>query len=138
MGADIDGPSPGDGFGWAIDMPNENVLAIGAIYSDGNGSNSGNVVVYDQGGFLNTPDLSIKNTSIIYPNPTHDYVYISLNNDITASSINIYDVSGRLVLTKAITAPSPFKLNVSNLKAGTYLLTVNSTTHRVSQKIIIQ
>jgi hypothetical protein len=47
-GADIDGEIIGDQSGWSVSMPDTNTVAIGAPYSDGNGSepDAGQVRVY--------------------------------------------------------------------------------------------
>jgi len=39
-GTDIDGQGPGEYFGWSLSMPDENTLAVGAPYSNGNGTGS--------------------------------------------------------------------------------------------------
>lgn len=47
IGSDIDGETAGDISGYSVSLSsNGNVLAIGAIYNDGNGPNSGHVRVY--------------------------------------------------------------------------------------------
>jgi|688.fasta_scaffold02159_36 hypothetical protein len=46
-GSDIDGEATNDFSGYSVSLnSNGNILAIGAIYNDGNGSNSGHVRVY--------------------------------------------------------------------------------------------
>ncbi|MEX0996182.1 MAG: T9SS type A sorting domain-containing protein [Flavobacteriaceae bacterium] len=48
IGADIDGEAAGDESGWSVSLSSDgSILAIGAIGNDGNGSNSGNVRVYE-------------------------------------------------------------------------------------------
>jgi hypothetical protein len=54
QGADIDGEAAGDLNGYSVSLNDDgNTLAIGAIYNDGNGSNSGHVRVYFWNGSLN-------------------------------------------------------------------------------------
>jgi hypothetical protein len=45
-GNDIDGEAPGDESGHSISMPDQNTIAIGAPYNDGNGNMSGHVRIY--------------------------------------------------------------------------------------------
>ena len=45
-GNDIDGEAANDMSGWSVSMPDSNTVAIGALYNDGNGANSGHVRVY--------------------------------------------------------------------------------------------
>jgi len=48
IGDDIDGESASDHSGWSISLSDDGtILAIGAIYNDGNGPNSGHTRVYD-------------------------------------------------------------------------------------------
>lgn len=49
-GTDMDGLAAGDGFGASVDMPDPNTLAVGALGSDGNGSNSGQVRIFSWNG----------------------------------------------------------------------------------------
>ena len=47
LGLDIDGEAAGDHFGYSVSLSSDgSVVAIGAIYNDGNGSNSGHVRIY--------------------------------------------------------------------------------------------
>lgn len=47
IGSDIDGEAAGDISGYSVSLSSDgNVLAIGGIYNDGNGANSGHVRVY--------------------------------------------------------------------------------------------
>jgi hypothetical protein len=46
-GDDLDGEAESDWSGWSVSLSDDgNVLAIGALFNDGNGSNSGHVRVY--------------------------------------------------------------------------------------------
>lgn len=45
-GSDIDGETAGDNSGRSVCMPNENTVAIGAHYNDGNGSESGHARIF--------------------------------------------------------------------------------------------
>jgi hypothetical protein len=48
LGDDIDGEASGDRFGWSVALSSDGTrLAVGAIYNDGGGSNSGHVRVFD-------------------------------------------------------------------------------------------
>ena len=45
-GTDIDGEAAYDGSGWSVSMPDNNTVAIGALYNDGNGTDAGHVRIY--------------------------------------------------------------------------------------------
>jgi hypothetical protein len=50
-GIDIDGEAPGDNSGFSISLSSNGlIVAIGAIYNDGKGANSGHVRIYEWGG----------------------------------------------------------------------------------------
>jgi hypothetical protein len=52
LGADIEGESSGDNSGWSVSLSSDGtILAIGAIYNDENGNNSGHVRVYQYSNF---------------------------------------------------------------------------------------
>ena len=51
MGADINGEAANDNFGWSVSMNGAgDRIVVGAIFNDGNGSNSGHVRVFDWSG----------------------------------------------------------------------------------------
>ena len=51
LGADIDGEAAGDYSGYSVSLSSDGtIVAIGAPYNDGNGSNSGHVRVYEYSG----------------------------------------------------------------------------------------
>ncbi|MBH1960364.1 MAG: T9SS type A sorting domain-containing protein [Flavobacteriia bacterium] len=68
--------------------------------------------------FLAASDVKKANLSI-YPNPFHDVLKISDVNGV--KSVSITDVAGRLVKTMKPAA----ELNVSELKSGLYMVTLN-------------
>jgi hypothetical protein len=95
-------------------------------------------------GTLNTVEgstLDVSNVSnsnyAVYPNPAKNIITIQQNN-VTSFSLakaEIYDLSGRLVLEKNISAEPT--INVEKLSSGTYiLLLIDSNSKRFSQKII--
>ena len=48
LGADLDGQAADDRFGWSVDMNAKgDRIVVGSIYNDGNGSNSGQVRIYE-------------------------------------------------------------------------------------------
>lgn len=51
-GQDLDGEAAGDEFGYVTYMPNNNTLAVGAPFNNGNGSDAGHVRVYEWNGSM--------------------------------------------------------------------------------------
>lgn len=99
------------------------------------------------GGVLN--DLSINdnilsNSLVVYPNPSKGEFTISFDSNVSNSknvSIDIYDISGRLVYKNNFVNES-FKfnksINLSGVASGIYVATISNGTNIATQKIIIE
>lgn len=82
--------------------------------------------------------VSNASSILIYPNPTHNEISLSLNSiDIPNATISIYDLSGKILLT---TSPTPTStsttIDLSSLPKGIYTITINNNQTKQSQKII--
>jgi hypothetical protein len=72
MGADIDGEADYDWSGWSISLSSDGtVLAVGAIWNDGNGDTSGHVRVYRYTSTPSTTPSTPKPTNKPTKNPTN-------------------------------------------------------------------
>ena len=74
----------------------------------------------------------------IYPNPAHDFIIVGANNDSSVQRIDIYDVTGQLILTSTET-----EINISGLMPGVYFIRINcngrDAIHRVfTERLIIK
>ncbi len=70
--------------------------------------------------FANTKDLIE-----VYPNPVDDILTVEylMFNGLSANTIGIYDINGRLLITQNITkAMDVLDINVSQLSTGTYII----------------
>lgn len=76
---------------------------------------------------LNTP---IKNKSLLYPNPSNSLIKITSPTEW--STINIYDISGQLVISKTFEE----QLDISHLSSGSYILHLTNTNSKEIHKII--
>ncbi|WP_196896045.1 T9SS type A sorting domain-containing protein [Aureivirga marina] len=74
------------------------------------------------------------NSFIIYPNPTSDF--ISLQNIGKISSLEIFDISGKLVLEQNQNFTE--KINVSSLEKEIYFINIKSKNKTLQQKLIIE
>lgn len=71
----------------------------------------------------------------VYPNPTNSAVTVAAKEAI--SSVNIYDVAGRMVKTIVMKAGTQqTTVDVSNLAEGAYQLEVNTATGKGTQQFI--
>lgn len=69
----------------------------------------------------------------VYPNPVVDVLKVTTGAN--AKSIMVYDLSGKLVLNQAAKT-SNNEVNMSRLKTGTYLVTVETETGKETIKVI--
>ncbi|MCX6210908.1 MAG: T9SS type A sorting domain-containing protein, partial [Bacteroidetes bacterium] len=99
------------------------------------------------GAIINKPltqTLIVKETMDVYPNPTKGEVSISINTNIDKRvSLNLFDVSGKIVYQKPvslISGSNKFQLNLAkqtNLKSGIYYLKVNGVDAISIKEILI-
>jgi Flp pilus assembly pilin Flp len=106
VGQDIDGEAAGDFFGWSVSLSSDgSIIAIGANYSDGNGSNSGEVKVFQYiGGVWTQIGVDINGQA------EDDFLGVSLNlssngsklvvgasgnddNGVNSGQVRVYDLS---------------------------------------------
>lgn len=82
--------------------------------------------------------ISTSTPILIYPNPTHNEISLSLNSiDITNATISIYDLSGKMLLTfPPQSLSTSTTIDLSSLPQGIYTLTINTPQTKQSQKFI--
>lgn len=78
----------------------------------------------------------------LYPNPNdgHVYLYLDLNDD-EAITLNIYDMSGRLVYSASHllnTGEQTLSLNLQDLPAGLYFADIKTIAEQVVRKLVIE
>jgi len=134
IGDIINGESDGDSSGLGIDLSaNGEILAIGARLNDGNGDNSGHVRVFDISNEILSTQQPIKSKPSLYPNPTNTNFTITLSDLDTLQKATIYNSLGQEVLTSTRTT-----IDVSSLSKGVYVVEVQTSTGKGSEKLIIQ
>lgn len=69
---------------------------------------------------------------IVYPNPATDVVKIITNRPL--AGIRLFDLSGKLLITKEYKSDKTIELDVSKLKSGMYILETGETTHKLMIK----
>ena len=83
------------------------------------------------------PDDGLEESDIVtipvYPNPAHNYIHVGANNDSQVQHIELYDITGRKVLTSTDT-----EINVSELPKGVYFVTVFIENRKIVEKIIVK
>ena len=71
----------------------------------------------------------------IFPNPANRELTISVENGAVISSLNIYDLAGKIVFS---CIPANNTLDVSVLQPGIYFIEIISDQMKTIQKLIIQ
>ena len=82
--------------------------------------------------------LELNNTTTkLFPNPTKDKIYISFNNRIDNTTLEVYNSLGKLCIQQKINDVSSFELNIENLCNGVnYILIKDNKGNIESHKII--
>lgn len=68
----------------------------------------------------------------VYPNPARDYIIVGANNDSPVQYIDIYDVTGKLMISSIET-----EINVSTLESGMYYVNILTDKGLVTKKISV-
>ncbi|MCT2406370.1 T9SS type A sorting domain-containing protein [Chryseobacterium antibioticum] len=97
--------------------------SVGEIYvipTDPDQANSGTMGMYYQSVLkvLGVKELE-KDHVKIYPNPTADFVHITLNSTSKIEDAEVYDTAGRLVLKAKLDSG---KLDLRSLNSGVYMI----------------
>jgi tyrosinase len=75
----------------------------------------------------------------IYPNPFTDRINIEMNKNIYNNTVNIYDLSGRIVMVKTFEKKASFEIdNLHNLSNGIYILEVIADGEIILRKKIFK
>ncbi|MBV1922395.1 MAG: T9SS type A sorting domain-containing protein [Flavobacteriaceae bacterium] len=127
----------GGEFGRALSFNDDaTLLSVGAPKFSDIGNLFGQVKVYEiDYELFDVKDNSLLSTITLFPNPTHDYFIINSQNEILINNINIYDVSGRLLLSK--NNPSN-QINISSLTDGLLFVQLETEKGIKVEKIIKQ
>ncbi|MDA9310489.1 M36 family metallopeptidase [Flavobacteriaceae bacterium] len=76
---------------------------------------------------------------ILYPNPANQTVNISVTQASGNANVSIFDINGRLILTKEISLDTTTSLDVSQVTSGVYLVQVTAQEgFTKTTKLIIQ
>ena len=69
----------------------------------------------------------------VYPNPTHDVIYVGANNDLAVQRVEIFNVTGQIVMSSTESV-----INVSELRSGMYIVRVTADDRMVIRSIVKQ
>jgi hypothetical protein len=74
----------------------------------------------------------------VYPNPANEQLFIEKNSQSQNLDVEIYSMTGQLVMKELLRNTSTVSLDVSGLTKGIYILKLNTDTDSYNTRIIIQ
>lgn len=93
--------------------------------------------VFDENTSTSVNDVYAKNNISIYPNPANDVLTITFDGNTAGMSAGIYNTTGQLVSTTAVTGNTT-AINVSTLPAGVYYIRIGNDAGYGIEKFIKQ
>ncbi len=78
----------------------------------------------------------VSNKFSVSPNPTSDFVNISSSDNIGVNGVSVTDLNGRTVKELSYNNLSSIEVNLSDLSAGMYLMTIKSEQGIATKKIM--
>ena len=87
------------------------------------------------GGFVGLNDASAIENLEIYPNPTSTELNVNFSSTENNNTISVMELSGKTVISE-MNAGGLTKLNVANLAAGTYILSISNNT-TITKKLFV-
>jgi len=133
VGQDIDGETGADESGRISLNTDGTIVAIGARFNDGNGTDSGHVRVYEY--IILGIDDYATNSITIYPNPVNDILNISA--DETINSVSILNILGQELYKSNVDALNT-AIDLSEYAIGTYFVKVYVGDSVITKKIFKQ
>ena len=100
---------------------------------------NGNLSDWSTSLFVTTKNVGIaswlESSITLYPNPAREYVDIRVNGDVNVTSMEVYDVYGKLINT-VIVVDNPTRINVSGLADGMYFVRVTTEAGAVTKTFV--
>ena len=132
VGENINGDIFGANFGKSVSISNNGeTVIIGASGNFAAGEDAGYVGIYDLSDLLSTQQPTQTKFSL-YPNPTKNNFTITVVDQDTLQKVTIYNSLGQEVLNS-----TQETIDVSSLSKGVYVVEVQTTTGKGSEKLII-
>ena len=90
--------------------------------------------VADTGTSLSTSDINKAQDFELFPNPAKDLLNINIDSNVKDFTLDITDINGR----KVISTKNQKQINISSLKLGVYLGTLETEKGKTTKKFILQ
>ncbi|MEA2043399.1 MAG: T9SS type A sorting domain-containing protein, partial [Bacteroidota bacterium] len=72
----------------------------------------------------------------IYPNPTNDFVNITIDENVKSAKVNITTLSGRTIFKGGLVQGRVYELDMSDYASGVYLMSVQTKERVITVKLI--
>jgi len=140
IGNDIDGLQTNQWVGFSISLnDNGDTLAVGAPLTDDNSINSvGSTTIYSNASVLNVETNTITSRTLIYPNPTQNFINIKFPSTQNYLKLTVYDAVGKTQLQKTYYNINTLRLSLENLPSGFLFLEIANEIRRRHFKIMKQ
>jgi hypothetical protein len=137
-----------DGFGNVIDEVTYSDEAPWPDQADGNGAflqladiNADNSLAENWAAMVDFNSLSnkgeVSSRILVYPNPVSSLLYVSLTNGRKIEKVNIYDLSGKLILSYSSSEKRDV-FDLEPLNSGVYLIEIKTDSSIFTERIIRQ
>ena len=80
----------------------------------------------------------VTNLFQIYPNPSTDFVYIEMKESVSSqnNTVTVIDLFGKIIKIQKVDSLLNFKMDISDLNSGIYILQVESDGRVANQKLV--
>jgi len=75
------------------------------------------------------------NEVVLYPNPAHDFITLEIPNALQNSTVDIINISGQVIKSFSL-AKNQKLLDISNIPAGVYLVSIQMDGNHILKKIV--
>ena len=74
----------------------------------------------------------------VFPNPSKGDIYAALPEGGQASSVRVFDMMGKTMLTREGVSGTLLYFDLNDLPAGVYFMQVSNNTHKTTTKVVLQ
>ena len=92
------------------------------------------LTIYNQAQTLGSESITFDSNFEMYPNPANDY--LNFNSTVRVNTIQIFDLSGREIVSKNVEGTSG---NIQlNINGGVYVVQINSEDNVFFRKLLVK
>lgn len=111
-----------------------NLSETSYAFTSGKGTFHNRFTLFFQSEVLDVNDL-LQSKVTVFPNPAKTIVNI-ISPDNNIESVQIYDVSGRLIKWTVFSSEENYQINISSFTSATYFLKINTSNGNVIKRLV--